>query len=150
MPGRSPPTISFGCPDERRPLEGDLVAADGGDELRAQDTGEGLIDVPEICHQVDVPALERVLEPTGSECLARRLGQGRRDEHGQVEPGLSRCVCLDAIVQRRIDEDVRRDAEDGGGQDDEGNEREGQPGPDTAHHLRRPLSGRPCSRRPAR
>ena len=66
------------------------------------------------------------------------VGQaGVRDRDRQVEPGLVRGDVQELLVQRSIDEDVRADAQQDGRRRHEGDEREGEAGPDPAQPMHR-------------
>ena len=71
---------------------------------------------------------------------AARVGSGSDDgiRTDRSKPAWIDRIVLDPIVQRGVDEDVRTNAEDGCRQDDEGDDRESQPGSDAAQHLSGP------------
>ena len=142
-------------PGHVRPGVGELAGSHAGPEIgRERGHGAGQLEarddrvaVAEVDDGADIAA-----QPEGvherDRVIARRVGrQSARDEHGEVEPGLRRRILEQPLVERGVDEQVRADAEDRGGQPDQGDQRDDEAAADAAQDH---LSGRPCSRPRAR
>ena len=163
-PGRSHPTTDdhTGPTAYRRPGVGQSPVGDLRLEIGRQriDGGLGLTEcavrdrgtpVAQIHDGLDTAGLEGLQEQAVGDVVARgaRRQAGTRDEHGQIEAGLVGGRVEGLLVERAIQEQVRADTQQPGGQGHQGDEGDGQAYADAmcGHHR---LSARPCSRRPAR